>query len=56
MFSWDDSIISDRKAEFAEKAQLFQLGIYGGDEFRAWYTGEELEIARKNLPQIQVEE
>ena len=29
MFSWDDSIISDRKAEFAEKLQLVQSEILG---------------------------
>ena len=55
-FSWDDSIISDRKSEFAEKAQLFQLGIFGADEFRAWYTGEDIKTSRQNLPQSRVEE
>ena len=41
-YSWDDSLVTDRKAEFAEKFQLVQGEILGADEFRAWYTGEEI--------------
>lgn len=55
-FSWDDSLISDRKTEFTEKLQLVQAGILGADEFRAWYTGEDEETARKNLPNVYDEE
>lgn len=55
-FDWDDSLVSDRKSEFAEKLQLTQAGAYGVDELRAWYTGEDLETAKKNLPGVQVEE
>ena len=55
-YSWDDSLVTDRKAEFAEKFQLVQGEILGADEFRAWYTGEKLETARQNLPQVRVEE
>lgn len=55
-FGWDDSLISDRKSEFAEKLQLTQAGALGLDELRSWYTGEEIETARQNLPGVQVEE
>lgn len=55
-YSWDDSLVTDRKAEFAEKFQLVQGEILGADEFRAWYTGEEIKTARQNLPQSRVEE
>ncbi len=56
LYSWDDSLVTDRKAEFAEKFQLVQGEILGADEFRAWYTGEEIKTARQNLPQSRVEE
>ena len=55
-YSWDDSLVTDRKAEFAEKFQLVQGEILGADEFREWYTGEDIETARQNLPQSKVEE
>ncbi len=36
---FDDSIITDREAEFDEKLQLVQAGIMSGEEFREWYFG-----------------
>ena len=39
-FEFDDSIVADRKTEFAEKQQLVAAGIMQPWEFRMWYFGE----------------
>ena len=39
-FEFDDSIVADRQAEFAEKQQLVTAGIMQPWEFRMWYFGE----------------
>ena len=39
-FEFDDSIVADRRAEFAEKQQLVAAGIMQPWEFRMWYFGE----------------
>ncbi len=46
-FEFDDSSITDRNAEFAEKQQLVQNGIMQPWEFRMWYFGESEEVAKK---------
>ncbi|MBR5157929.1 MAG: phage portal protein [Clostridia bacterium] len=46
-FEFDDSSITDRNAEFAEKQQLVQNGIMHPWEFRMWYFGESEEVAKK---------
>lgn len=45
-FQFDDSIIADRKTEFAEKLQLVNSGIMQKYEFRMWYFGEDEETAK----------
>ena len=47
-FEFDDSIVADRKTEFAEKQALVSLGIMQKWEFRAWYFGEDEETAKAN--------
>lgn len=49
---FDDSIIADRKAEFAEKQQLVSAGIMSKAEFRMWYFGETEEAASLKLEGI----
>lgn len=46
-FAFDDSIIADRKTEFAERQQLVSLGILQPWEFRMWYLGESEEEAKR---------
>lgn len=46
-FDFDDSIVSDRTAEFSEKQQLLQDGILQPWEFRMWYFGESEERAKQ---------
>ena len=48
-FDFDDSVITDRSAEFQEKKVLLQNGILLPWEFRAWYMGENEETAKKAL-------
>ncbi len=44
---FDDSIVADRKAEFAEKMQLVTAGMMPPWEFRMWYFGEDEKTARE---------
>lgn len=46
-FEFDDSIVADRQAEFAEKQQLVTAGIMQPWEFRMWYFGETEEEAKR---------
>ncbi len=48
-FSFDDSIIADRKTEFSEKLQLLNAGIMLPHEFRMWYFGEDENTALSTL-------
>ena len=48
-FEFDDSIVADRKTEFAEKQALLSLGIMQKWELRMWYFGENEETAKKNV-------
>ncbi len=48
-FSFDDSIIADRKTEFEEKLQLLNKGILLPHEFRMWYFGEDEDTAKSIL-------
>ena len=48
-FEFDDSIIADRQAEFAEKQMLVSLGIMQKWEFRTWYFGEDEKTAKANI-------
>jgi len=48
-FDFDDSVVSDRDAQFQERLILMDRGIYSAEEFRAWYFGEEIEDAKKNV-------
>ena len=49
-YDWDDSIVSDRQSEFAERQQLVTGGVINKWEQRAWYLGETKEQAKANLP------
>lgn len=48
-YEFDDSIVADRKTEFAEKQALVSLGIMQKWELRMWYFGENEETAKKNV-------
>ena len=52
-FSFDDSIIADRKTEFQEKLQLLNSGILLPYEFRMWYFGEDEETAKSTLKSME---
>lgn len=39
-FEWDDSIITDREQQLAERVQLMSMGIVSKAELRMWYFGE----------------
>ena len=55
-FDFDDSIVADRKSEFAEKQALVSMGIIQPWEFRAWYTGEDEETAKMNVGAVDNED
>lgn len=55
-FEFDDSIIADRKAEFAEKQELVALGVMQPWEMRMWYFGEDEEEAKKNVGYVDLTE
>lgn len=44
---WDDSIVSDRQREFAERQALTAAGCMQPWELRMWYLGESEETAKK---------
>jgi A118 family predicted phage portal protein len=48
-FEFDDSIVADRKTEFAEKQALVSVGIMQPWEFRMWYFGEDEATAKGNV-------
>ena len=48
-FRFDDSVLTDRGAEFEEKKQLVDAGILSAWEFRMWYLGESEEQAKASL-------
>ena len=52
-FEFDDSIVTDRQAEFIEKQQLVTMGILQPWELRMWYLGETEEQAKKSLQEQQ---
>lgn len=47
---FDDSIVADRKTEYAEKLQLVSAGIMQPWEFRMWYFGEDEKTAKEAIP------
>lgn len=55
-FEFDDSIVSDRVTEFAERLQLVSRGVMQEWEMRAWYMGETEEVAKANIKPPPVEE
>lgn len=46
---FDDSIMTDRKAEFEEKMRLLSAGIIKPWEMRSWYCGEDEKTARERV-------
>lgn len=54
-FEFDDSIVADRQAEFAEKQQLVESGIMQKWEFRMWYFGESEEAAKAKVGDVEIE-
>lgn len=48
-FAFDDSIVADRKSEFAEKCQMVAMGAMAPWEVRMWYFGEDEETAKMKL-------
>lgn len=51
-FSWDDSILTDSDTLFSQQVRLVQMNILRREELRAWFTGESLEEAAANLPNV----
>lgn len=51
-FDFDDSIASDRKTEYEEKQALLTAGVMAPWEFRAWYFGEEEDVAKEKIREI----
>ncbi|MBE7012194.1 MAG: phage capsid protein [Ruminococcaceae bacterium] len=52
-FSFDDSIVADRKTEFQERLQLLNSGILLPHEFRMWYLGEDEATAKSTLKSME---
>lgn len=50
---FDDSIIEDEATDFARDLQMLSVGIMNRDEFRAKWMNEDIETARKALPQLE---
>lgn len=50
-FDFDDSVVSDRQTEFAERMQLLASGILQGWEMRMWYLGEDEATAKAAVAQ-----
>ena len=48
---FDDAIITDRQADFAEYQTLVAMGIMRPEELRAWYFGEDIDTAKERLPE-----
>lgn len=48
-FEFDDSIVTDRSAEFEEKKALVEAGIMQPWELRMWYFGESEEAAKQRV-------
>lgn len=49
-FEFDDSVVTDRAAQFEEMQLLASQGIINKWEFRSWYLGETEEQAKEHLP------
>lgn len=45
-FVFDDSVVTDRSEEFAERARLVEMGVLAPWEMRAWYLGESEAVAK----------
>ncbi len=52
IFDFDNSAMTDREGQFAERERLVQQGILNRWELRSWYLGETEEQAKQNLPEI----
>ncbi len=50
-YEWDDSIVTDRDREYAEKLGMVTAGIIEKWEFRAWYLGETEDQAKERVPE-----
>lgn len=55
-FEFDDSTVTDRNSEFAERQALVEQGVMSKWELRAWYLGESEEVAKKNIESEEKEE
>ena len=53
--TFDDSVIRDIPNELAQNLQLEQNGIISKAEVRAWWTEEDIEVAKNNIKQIASE-
>lgn len=54
-FVFDDSIVADRKTEFAELCRMVEMGAMLPWEVRMWYFGEDEETAKQKLENIEKE-
>lgn len=50
---FDDSIIEDKQAQYQRDREMVSMGIMRPEEFRTKYLNEDIETARKNLPQAR---
>jgi len=55
-FDFDDSIAADRQTEYEEKQSLVASGIMAPWEFRMWYFGEEEDVAKSRIREINMGE
>ena len=51
-FNFDDSIITDRSAEFDEKILLLDKGVLSPQEMRSWYFNEDEKTAKARIDEI----
>ncbi len=56
IFEFDDSIVTDRAAQFEEMQKLVNQGVLSKWEFRTWYLGETEEQAKTRLKEAEQEE
>jgi len=53
IIDWGDSVLVDKQQELQEKLNLMNNGVLSEAEVRSYYTGEDLEIARLAISEIQ---
>jgi A118 family predicted phage portal protein len=52
-FQWDDSIVTDAQQQLEERLMLVDAKIMSSAELRAWYKGETIMVAEKEIAKIE---